>query len=277
MTQYLKYTFNNNETFINTFDELPLWSASFGLLLFKHLELKAGITAVDIGSGAGFPLTELASRLGPSAKIYGVDPWTVANQRAKQKIRNYDLNNITILETSAEQIPLDDHSVDLIVSNLGINNFDKPSVVFKECYRLLNDNGRLAITSNITGHWAAFYAVFYQTLEQLGKQQLIPILKADEEHRGTVDSITTLFTESGMTVTKTVLDSFEMKFVDGTAFLNHHFVKLGWLTTWIGLFPKEELETIFSALEQNLNTYANESGGLTLSVPMLYIEGVKTN
>jgi arsenite methyltransferase len=106
---------------------------------------------------------------------------------------------------------------------------------------------------------------------------LIPILKADEEHRGTVDSIAKLFSKNGIKVTKTALDSFEMKFVDGTAFLNHHFVKLGWLTTWIALFPKDELETIFSALEQNLNTYANTSGGLTLSVPMLYMEGLKTN
>lgn len=60
MMEYLSYTFKDSETFVNTFDEAPLWSASFGQLLLKHLNLKPNITVVDIGSGAGFPLLELA-------------------------------------------------------------------------------------------------------------------------------------------------------------------------------------------------------------------------
>jgi ubiquinone/menaquinone biosynthesis C-methylase UbiE len=275
MTKYLNFTFNNDETFISTFDEAPLWSAAFGLLLFKHLNLKPGITAVDIGSGAGFPLMELAGRLGPSSSVYGIDPWTVANERAKQKIRNYNLSNITIIESSAELIPLPDDHADLVVSNLGINNFENPDNVFKECYRILKPGGTLALTSNITGHWSLFYTIFYQTLEQLNKQSLIPNLQHDELHRGTTESIQQLFSSNRMRIVKTKQETMEMKFADGTAFLNHHFVKPGWLTTWMGLFPKEELEIIFEKLEQNLNTYAAKSNGLALQVPMVYIEGIK--
>lgn len=91
MTDYLSYTFEDDEAFVSTFDELPLWSASFGLLLFKHLKLKANQVVLDIGSGASFPLTKLAERLGNSCKIYGLDPWKNANQRARQKINNYGL------------------------------------------------------------------------------------------------------------------------------------------------------------------------------------------
>jgi cyclopropane fatty-acyl-phospholipid synthase-like methyltransferase len=85
MTQYLSYQFNDNETFIETFDEAPLWSAAFGLLLLKHLELKPDLTVIDLGSGAGFPLMELAARLGASGKVYGIDPWVTANTRARKK------------------------------------------------------------------------------------------------------------------------------------------------------------------------------------------------
>src|SRR5436190_24173044 len=126
MTDYLKYQFNDDESFISTFDEAPLWSAAFGLLLLKHLELKREKTVLDVGSGAGFPLLELAARLGNSSKLYGVDPWKNANQRARQKIKNYNLKNVEIIECGAEQIPLEDDSIDLIVSNLGINNFSDP-------------------------------------------------------------------------------------------------------------------------------------------------------
>lgn len=275
MADYLSYTFIDNETFINTFDEAPLWSASFGLLLLKHLELKPNITVLDIGSGAGFPLMELAGRLGNSCKLYGIDPWKNATTRAKQKIKNYGYSNVEIIETSAEKIPFDENSIDLIVSNLGINNFDKPEVVFKECSRVLKPKSKLAITSNLNGHWKEFYQLFYATLKQIGKQNLISFLKKDEEHRGSIETVSKLFTDNGFKVIRHFEETFEMKFVDGTAFLNHHFVKLGWVTTWIGLFPKEELQEIFSALEQNLNDYSTKNKGLILSVPMAYIEGEK--
>lgn len=275
MTDYLSYKFEDSDSFVNTFDELPLWSASFGLLLLKHLELKPNLIVVDIGSGSGFPLMELAGRLGASCKLYGVDPWKNANGRAKQKIKNYGLSNVELFESSAEKIPLEDNSVDLIVSNLGINNFENPPVVFRECNRVLKPGGKLALTTNLDGHWKEFYKIFESTLQQLGKDELVPLLKKDQEHRGTVESISKLFTENGFTISRHYEESFEMKFLNGSAFLNHQFVKLGWLTSWLGIFPKEELKEIFSALEANLNSHAEKNGGLTLTVPMAFIEGVE--
>lgn len=275
MTDYLSYQFNDSEKFISTFDELPLWSASFGLLLFKHLELRPNLTVVDIGSGAGFPLMELAERLGKSCKVYGVDPWANANRRAKEKLENYNIQNVELIESSAAKMPFDDNSIDLIVSNLGINNFDQPQLVFQECHRILKPKGKLVLTTNLYGHWREFYQIFETTLQQLGKSNALATLQKDEQHRGTIESVSNLFTENGFKVTRVFEEKFEMKFVDGSAFLNHHFIQLGWLTTWISLFPKEELQEIFFALEKNLNTYANQSSGLTLTVPMAFVEGEK--
>ncbi len=275
MTEYLAYKFEDQPDFVETFDELPLWSASFGLLLLKHLELKPNLTVIDIGSGAGFPLMELAERLGKSCKLYGIDPWINANQRAQKKIKNYGLSNVEIINSSAEQIPFDDNSIDLIVSNLGINNFDNPPLVFQECYRVLKPNGKLVLTTNLNGHWIEFYRIFETTLQQLGKDDLLTKLKAHQEHRGTVESISQLFINSGFKVERHYQEGFAMKFLDGSAFLNHHFVKLGWLGSWKELLPAAEMTDIFTLLEENLNAYSIQSGGLNLTVPMAYVEGVK--
>jgi len=275
MTKYLDFIFEDSDNFIQTFDELPLWSASFGLLLLKHLELKTSLTVADIGSGAGFPLLELAERLGNSSKIYGVDPWKTANERVKQKIKNYNIRNVELIEGPAEKLPFEDQSIDLIVSNLGINNFSDADIVFKECKRVLKPNGKLALTTNTFGHWKEFYEIFYSTLGSLKKEKLIEVLKKDEAHRGTFKSTSELFTKNGFKVCRHFTDSFEMKFADGSAFLNHHFIKLGWLGGWMQLFPKEELKEIFFALENNLNLHAKKQGSLTLTVPMLFIEGEK--
>ena len=100
-------------------------------------------------------------------------------------------------------------------------------------------------------------------------------LKKDEEHRGTVEIVIKMFTESSFKINRHYEESFEMKFLDGSAFLNHHFVKLGWLSSWRDLLPGEDLKTVFSILEQNLNTHAAKAGGLTLTVPMTFIGGEK--
>jgi ubiquinone/menaquinone biosynthesis C-methylase UbiE len=275
MTAYLNYKFEDNQTFINTFDEAPLWSASFGLLLLKHLELKSKQTVIDIGSGAGFPLLELAGRMGNSCKLYGIDTWTNVNNRAKQKIKDYNYSNVEIIECSAHKMPFENNSMDLIVSNLGINNFDNPAEVFMECNRILKDKGRLSITTNLNGHWKEFYQLFYSTLKQIGKSNLIEKLEHEESHRGNLQSVSELFIQNGFKITKSIEENYVMKFVDGTAFLNHHFVKLGWLSSWTNLFPKEDLQDIFTALENNLNIYSQENDGLNLTVPMLFIEGEK--
>src|SRR3954464_11197884 len=71
---------------VRAYDELPLWSAMFGLLMLEELPLRGVKTVVDAGCGTGFPLIELAERLGPDAHVHGIDPWREGLDRAKQKI-----------------------------------------------------------------------------------------------------------------------------------------------------------------------------------------------
>ena len=63
------------------YDELPLWSAPFGQVLLQQVELGSDLTVLDVGCGTGFPLLELAERLGPEARLHGVDPWGPAMER----------------------------------------------------------------------------------------------------------------------------------------------------------------------------------------------------
>ncbi len=275
MHDYLNYRFEDTESFISTFDETPLWSAAFGLLLLKHLKPAPNLMVLDIGSRAGFPLLELAQRLGKTCTCYGLDPWINANKRANEKISNYGITNATIIEGSAESIPFGDNSLDFIVSNLGINNFEDPAIVFGECFRVLKPGGQLALTTNLNGHWQEFYDVFANTLIETGNNALIDELKLHQEHRGTTESISQLFTNAGFASVEHHIDEFKMNFVDGSAFLNHSFIKLGWLASWKALVPEGQIDTFFPALEDNLNKLASINGSLLLTVPMAYIEAKK--
>ena len=107
MDNYLKtkYDLNDKET-VSVIDELPFWSAPFGLKLLEKINYKKNITALDIGSGLGFPLLEIAMRLGNTCKLYGIDPWEAAVERIKTKIRIYGITNVEMIIGVAEKIPL---------------------------------------------------------------------------------------------------------------------------------------------------------------------------
>jgi ubiquinone/menaquinone biosynthesis C-methylase UbiE len=110
-----------NKEFTSVYDELPLWSAPFGLKLLEEVLFKTGIKALDLGFGAGFPLLELAQRLGESSVVYGIDCWKEAIDRAKEKINVMGLKNVRIYMGSAENMPFRDEYFNLITSNNGLN------------------------------------------------------------------------------------------------------------------------------------------------------------
>lgn len=102
------------------YDELPLWSAPFGLMLLDRVPLHRGQSVVDVGAGTGFVTVELAQRCGPESRVTAVDPWAAAMERLADKVAFLGLTNVDVVVASAEHLPLPDASVDLVVSNLGI-------------------------------------------------------------------------------------------------------------------------------------------------------------
>jgi ubiquinone/menaquinone biosynthesis C-methylase UbiE len=69
----------------------------------------------------GFPLLEIAARVGAGLAL-GIDPWRAALERARRKAETRALASVRLYEGVAEALPLADRTVDLIVSNNGINN-----------------------------------------------------------------------------------------------------------------------------------------------------------
>jgi len=274
MTDYLNYIFKDSSDFVSTYDELPLWSAPFGLLLLDNIELKPNLNILDIGCGTGFPLLELAQRFGSTCKVTGIDPWTNAIERVEQKIKSYNITNATIIKGSAESMPFENESFDLIVSNLGINNIPDKDAAFKECYRVLKPKGKLSLTTNLYGHWKEFYKIFYDTLSQ-SNRELLNKLQSHELHRGTIESVTNLFTRNKFSITKHKEATFSIRFLNGTTFLNHYFIKMGFMDAWKEIILNENRIEFFNQLETNLNKHSEKNGELKLTVPILYIEGMK--
>jgi ubiquinone/menaquinone biosynthesis C-methylase UbiE len=275
MLDYLHPVFEDTPAFVACFDELPLWSAPFGLLLLEEVEMRHGMSVLDVGCGTGFPLLELAGRLGPSSRLVGLDPWRNALERARFKVVQQGFRNVELVEGRAEEMPFPDAAFDLVVSNLGINNVEDLPRTLAECRRVLRPEGRIAITTNLTGHWKEFYAVVREALHRVGFERAIPVLDEHERHRGTVASISNALDEAGFSVSRVIEQELAMRFLDGTAFLGHYFIRLGFMDAWKRVIPESAWELAFSEIEGRLNRLAADRGELRLTVPMAFIEGAK--
>src|SRR5690349_2887627 len=122
--------------FGDLYDELPLWSAPFGQLLLDRVPLTPGQVIVDVGAGTGWLSIELAQRSLASA-VYAVDPWAAACARLRRKLALIGLTNVHVLEQDAVTLPLEDASVDVVVSNLGLNNFENAAALLEAFFRAL--------------------------------------------------------------------------------------------------------------------------------------------
>jgi ubiquinone/menaquinone biosynthesis C-methylase UbiE len=256
-------------------DQVSLWSARFGLFLFSHLELRPNLRILDLACGTGFPLFELAQMHGASCQVTGVDIWKQAIERARWKANTLQSSNVEIVEADATQLPFEDGTFDLIVSNLGVNNFPDPDATLAECFRVSKPGTRLVLTTNPTGHMAEFYELFRQTLLELHKPVYLERLQAHEAHRGTKESLGDLLEAAGFRVTRIREDQFYLCYLDGSAFFSHFLTQVGFLESWRRVVDQEDEERVFTLLENRLNLRAHADGELRLTVPMLYLEGEK--
>lgn len=276
MKSYLSNQFNLN-TNIDQIDELPLWSAPFGLKLLEYIDYKKNIVALDIGFGTGFPLAELAMRLGNSSIVYGIDPWKEAIERTTKKIEFYQITNIKLIEGVAEFIPLDNHSIDLIVSNNGINNVEDLDKVISECSRTIKSGGQFVQTMNLDKSMFEFYFVLESVLSELKLYKEIELMKQHIYHkRRPLDEIITILNRHGFVIKDLEHNQFNYKFSDGTALLNHYFIRMAFMDSWIKILPKEKTEKIFDAIEQRLNNQSLHTEGIKLSIPFVVINAIKS-
>ena len=275
MMKYLDNTFDPGRL-LDTFDELPLWSAPFGLKLLDNIDYKKNISVLDIGSGSGFPLTEIAMRLGNSCTVYGIDTWTEAMERIRKKLAYYNIDNVNLIEGVAEKIPLADNSVDLITSNNGLNNVADIEQVISECSRIIKPGGQFIQTMNLDKTMFEFYYVMEDVLAELKLyKQIEDMHKHITKKRPAVDLFTEIMQECGFTVRSIEHDQFNYKFVDGTALLNHYFIRLAFMGSWIALLPQNRVSEIFGMVESALNKQADILGGIKLSIPYVLIDAIK--
>jgi SAM-dependent methyltransferase len=110
---------------------------------FSVGSIPEGATVMDVGSGGGFDCFIAGQATGRNGKVIGVDMTDAMLARSRAAAKEMGLDQVEFRHGVAEELPVDDASVDIVISNGVINLCPDKHQVFRGIFRALKPGGRL--------------------------------------------------------------------------------------------------------------------------------------
>lgn len=109
-------------------------------------EIAEGDAVLDLGSGAGFDAFLAQRKVGASGKVIGVDMTPEMIERARKNTDKLKVENVEFILGDIEALPIEDSSIDIVISNCVVNLSPDKDKVFQEAYRVLKVGGALFLS-----------------------------------------------------------------------------------------------------------------------------------
>lgn len=168
-------------------------------------EAVKGDVCIDLGSGRGTDALRLAEIVGTEGHVYGLDLSDGMIKKAKKTARRLGVTNVDFIQTDLSEIPLEDKSVNVIISNCVLNHVSNKQQIWNEIYRVLMKGGTFTVSDIFSSEpvpeeyandpeavaecWAGSVTkeVYLKTLENAGFTSISILEESEPYKKGKID------------------------------------------------------------------------------------------
>ncbi len=112
----------------------------------EYAGIKKGDHVLDLGSGAGNDCFVARTFVGEEGKVTGLDFTDAMLEKARINLEKTGFANIDFIKGDIENMPLPDHTFDVVISNCVLNLVPDKEKAFREIYRILKPGGHFSIS-----------------------------------------------------------------------------------------------------------------------------------
>lgn len=227
-----------------------------------------GQKVLDVACGTGILAREVATRVGATGSVTGIDPIPGMLAVAKQLAPD-----IKWREGIAESLPFADQTFDVVVSQFGLMFFRDKHQALREMFRVLKPNGRLAIAVWDSLDRIPAYATAVELLEKKAGKEAADALRAPFV-LGDRAELSSLFSGADITDAAIATEKGTARFPSIRIMVEADL--RGWLPVMGVFLEEDQIQTILNDAETALRSYAGEDGEMTFDVSAHIVAATKT-
>lgn len=209
-------------------DDFSVWSSMTGMDLLNNIPVREYRRIIDIGTGTGFPIIELAQRFNKNCEFVGIDKWDKMIDIVKRKCVSRNLKNILLIVGDFKDISLKEDSFDLVVSNNGFTSSDYRLEIIQKSYKILKKGGEIHFTAMSPNLIKEFYTECTNCLLKLrkGKQLAYDIINKKEKLRKDEEYYIEQLNRAGFLEIKSIKQKKVLKIANLERFMNYAPIKM---------------------------------------------------
>ena len=236
---------------------LPVWSERFGRMLLRDLPVPEKGQILDVACGTGYPAVEIIRRMNPDTRLIAIDPVSVMLDEARKKVEAMGAKGVFFRTESAEpKLSFADDVYDLVVCNLGLDDFEKPAHALADFARVTKPGGQVRCTLPLEGTFQEFYDIYREVLTKHDKHRTLELLEEHLAAYATVRRCESWLQAAPLIESKVIVDEFTMLFRSSREFFFAPVIEYGPLATWKAIAGRgQEMQDIFWYIKEAIDSY----------------------
>lgn len=238
---------------------LPIWSERFGRMLLRNISIPDRGQILDVACGTGYPAVELIRRMGPGCRLIAIDSASVMLDQARKKVADIEGAKQKVFfrtESAEPKLSFADDVYDLVVCNLGLEDFEDPAGGLADFARVTVPGGEVRVTLPLEGTFQEFFDLYREVLIKHDKHEAIDRLAEHEKRYPSVDDCERWLAGAGLRQIQVDVVEFSMLFKSSREFFFAPVIEYGPLAEWKAIAGKgQEMQDVFWYIKEAIDAY----------------------